>query len=160
MPSSPAASSKTAGASSHGMPNLSFLRPVLIFSCVPASTSGLTRRATGAVRPMAPASSRDPPQLLRQFDIELQDAGRERHPDLVVGLGDPGIDDAMRRHPGRQRPRDLAAGDRVGTQARVGEQPDDGDVAVGLDRVAEQHALAAERIQECLRPARASRAAE
>ena len=40
-----------------GTPNLSPLRPVAIFSCVRASTSGLTRTAMGTVAPVAAATS-------------------------------------------------------------------------------------------------------
>ena len=56
--------------------------------------------------------------------------------------------------PAAKRPGDLAAGDRVGAQPRLGKQPDHGEIAVGLDRVAEQHPLAAERVQEAWARAR------
>ena len=130
------------------MPNLSCLRPVLIFSCVPASTSGLIRSATGAVRPMVGASSPIRSSSCADSTLNWRMPVAEREADLVVGLGDPGIDDPLRRHAGRQRPGDLAARDGVRTQPRSREQPDHGEIAVGLDRVAEQHALAAERVLE------------
>ena len=88
----------------------------------------------------------DPAQLLRGLDVELQDAGGQRHPDLVVGFGDAGIDDALRGYARFQRPGDLAARHRVRTQPFVGEQADHRQIAVGLDRVTEQRALARERV--------------
>ena len=38
------------------MPNLFSAAPVVIFECPPAATSGLTRKPTGAVRPIAAAT--------------------------------------------------------------------------------------------------------
>ena len=80
----------------------------------------------------------DAPQLRDRLDVELEDALSERQPDLVVGLGHAGQHDPLRRHAGGQRPADLAARDRVGPGPGVRHEAQDCEVAVRLERVADE----------------------
>ena len=122
------------------MPNLSSLWPVAILAWVRASTSGLTRIATGA---RLAARRRDLAELAQfghQLDIDLVDAGVERGGKLGAGLADAGEDDALGRDAGGKRASQFAFGDHVGTGAEPGEEPQHRQVRIGLHRVADQRA--------------------
>ena len=58
-----------------GMPNLFSALPVAILAWVRASTSGLTRIATGAATPSRCATSESARELGLGLDVELADAG-------------------------------------------------------------------------------------
>ena len=68
----------------YGMPNLSCARPVVILACVPASTSGLTRNATRAVRPMRGGERREHVQLLGALHVDLGDVLGQREAQLAL----------------------------------------------------------------------------
>ena len=91
-------------------------------------------------------------QLGHQFDIELGDAGIERLHHLVAALADAGEHDALRRHAGRERPLQLAAGHDLRAGARLREGAHDRKIAVRLERVADHHPLAGERGEEPAQP--------
>ncbi len=76
-------------------------------------------------------------QLLGGLQVEQQDARLEGRLDLLGLFAHPGIDDFGRVHPGRQGPVEFAAGDDVGPGAQPGEEPQDGQVGVGLHREAD-----------------------
>ena len=144
-PGSPAASRNRAGASAQSTPNLSVFRPVLIWSSVPASTSGLIRTATEAVRPRRSAMRERLRDLGSALDIDLEDAAPERSLHLGVGLADTGEDDPVRRDSGCERAPELAFRHDIRARAQPGQQPQHRQVPVRLHRIADarrgQHRL-------------------
>ncbi len=86
-----------------------------------------------------------PMQLRHRFDVDLVDPGGERRFHLRRGLADPGKDDALGRHAGGERAAQLAFRDDVGAGAEAGEQAQHGEVGIGLDRIADERPLGAER---------------
>ena len=130
--------SASASASSTGMPNLSQARPVVTWSWVSASTSGLTRSATRARLPKRAADAVEVLELGGGLDVEEQYALPEARHELLLGLADPGEDDLLRVEPGPHRPVELAAGDDVGPGPQRGQRPQHGEVPVRFDRVADQ----------------------
>ena len=74
-------------------------------------------------------------QFGRTLDVDLADARLQRRHQFRRLLADAGIDDALGRNAGGQRPLHLADRDDVGPGAHLAEQADDGQVAVGLHRV-------------------------
>ena len=99
------------------MPNLSCARPVLILACVPASTSGLTRSATRAVRPMPSASADSIASLLGAFDVDLRDVLGQRQTQFARGFADAGEHDAIGRDAGLARTAQFAFADHIGARA-------------------------------------------
>ena len=88
-----------------------------------------------------PLVARDPGQQLQlrqAFDVELQDPGVQAEGHLPGGLADPGEDDLVGRHAGRQRPAQLALGDHVGAGAQAREAAHHRQIGIGLERVADQ----------------------
>ena len=84
--------------------------PVVILAWVPASTSGLTRSATRAVRPSEAASAETHLQFLGALDVELADVLGDGQADFARGLADAGEHDVAgrqcrRRGRGAIRPR-------------------------------------------------------
>ena len=72
------------------------------------------------------------------LDVDLQDAEIERQAQFPRGLADPGEDDLLGRDPRGQGPLQLAFGDHVGAAAQGGQGPHQGQVAVGLEGVADR----------------------
>ena len=72
------------------------------------------------------------------LDVEHQDARLQRRQDLLVGLAHPGEDRLARCPPGGLHPDELAAGDHVEPAAMLGQDLEDAQVRVRLDRVADQ----------------------
>ena len=83
--------------------------------------------------------------LLGGFQVEGQDAGLQGRPDFVGPFAHPGVDDLSRVHPGRQGPVEFAPGDDVRPGPQPGEEPQDGQVGVGLHREADEMGKAVER---------------
>ena len=128
------------------MPNLFSLRPVEILAWVCASTSGLTRIPTRAIRPLGAGDLAQPAQLRHRLDIDLMNAGGERRRHLGRRLADPRKDDPLGRDAGGQRAAQLAFRDDVGPRSEAGEVAQHGEVGVCLDRVADQRPLGREGI--------------
>ena len=110
------------GASSNGTPNLFSALPVEILACVLASTSGLTRSAMRAVRPMPAATSLSASSSGSTLDVEAEDALAQRIGHLLARLADAGEDDLVRRHAGRARAAQLALRDHVHAGAEPGQR--------------------------------------
>ena len=120
------------------MPNLFSLRPVEIFSCVRASTSGLMRRLTGRVRPAPTATCGEQLELRLRFDVEAGDARlSSAKASSRARLADAGEDDLLRRDAGGERAAQLALGDHVGAGAEPRQRRDHRLVGVRLQRVAD-----------------------
>ena len=102
------------------------------------STSGLTRRATGATRPssLATSASRSSSETDSTLNERIPAASPARHL-LLPRLADPREDDASRVAPRREHPFELAAGDDVEPRAEPGEGVEHGEVPVRLDREAD-----------------------
>ena len=83
-----------------------------------------------------------------RLDIEAENAGIERKRHLGARLADPGEDDLPRRHTSRQRPVYLAFRNDVSAGAELRERADDGEVGVGLDRIADKRVAGRERLGE------------
>ena len=83
-----------------------------------------------------------PAQLRHRFDVDLVDLGVERRLEFALGLADPREQDPLRRHAGGERTAQLAFRDDVGTGPEAGEKAQDGEVRIGLDRIADQRPLA------------------
>jgi hypothetical protein len=69
------------------------------------------------------------------------DAGFKRRAHFLARLADAGEDDLVRAAAGRQDPRQFTAGNDVEAGAEIGEELEDGEVGVGLDRVADQRSI-------------------
>ena len=89
-----------------------------------------------------------PPQLRDQFDIDLVDSGGDGGVELLGGLADPGEDDPLRRDAGGEGAPQLALRDDVGAGAEQGEEPQDGQVRVCLDGIADERRRRRKRIAE------------
>ena len=77
-------------------------------------------------------------QLGLGLDVDAEDVLVERQRQLGRGLADAGEHDLVRRHAGRERALELAAGDDVGAGAELRQGRDHRLVGIGLDRVADQ----------------------
>ena len=134
------------GASSKATPNLLSLRPVAMYGCVFGSTSGFTRKLTGARLPCAPATASRRVELARRLDVEAEDAGGERlRPSRASVLPTPENTTLRGIAAGGDHARELAAGDDVEAAAEAREEVEDREVRVRLDRVADEVRHARER---------------
>ena len=106
--------------------------------CVLASTSGLMRSETGAVLPSADGARRQQLQFRLGFDVEAEDAGREREIHLARRLADAGEQDLFRRNAGGQRAPHLAFRNHVGAGAELCQHRQHGLVGIRLHGVADQ----------------------
>ncbi|MNS67799.1 hypothetical protein D3C72_1010610 [compost metagenome] len=91
-------------------------------------------------RLLAHAAS-DPVQALQlgfRLQVEAEDLFLQREAHLGLALGDAGEDHLGRIPPRRQHPGQLPAGDDVKARAQARQQVEQGQVGVGLDRVADQ----------------------
>ena len=78
------------------------------------------------------------------FDVEAADAGGQRVTHFVGALADAGEDHLAGIATGRQHAGEFAARDDVETGAELGEDRQDAEIGVGLDRVADQRLAQAE----------------
>ena len=89
-----------------------------------------------------------PPQLALRFDVEAAHADLERALHLRARLADAGEHDPRGVAAGGQHPFELAARHDVEARAAPGEQVDDRQVGVRLQRVADEHLAAGRRTRE------------
>ena len=104
------------------IPNLCLLRPVEMYGCVEASTSGFTRIADARLHIPADGQRIDQGKLRFRLAVEAVDAALERIVDLIGGLAD-----ARENHSGRipaslDHTEQFAARDDVETRAGFGQQ--------------------------------------
>jgi len=89
-------------------------------------------------------------QLRHRLDVDLVDLGVERRLELGSGLAHPREKDPLRRHTGGESAAQLAFRDDIGTGPEAGEEAQDGEVGVGLDRIADQRPLCGESLGKTL----------
>ena len=77
-------------------------------------------------------------ELARRFDVEAEDAGRERRLHLRFGLADAGEDDLARITADSDHAGELSCGDDVEAAALSCKKIEDGEVGVRFHRVADQ----------------------
>ena len=142
------------------MPNLFSFLPVAILAWVSASTSGLTRIATGAVRPRSVATALSRRSSGTDSTLIWWIPAASAAAISAARLADPGKDDALGRHAGGERAAQLALRDDVGAGAEPGEQAQHGEVGIGLDRIADQRPLGGERLGKARGTGAANAAAE
>ena len=99
------------------------------------------RSATVRVRHLS-----EPFELVFAFDVEAQHADLERARHFRARLANAGKDDAGRVAAGGQHALELAAGDDVEAAAVAREPLQNGEIRVGLHRVADQMLAAFERL--------------
>ena len=127
------------------MPNLFSLRPVETYLCVPASTSGLTRKAIGARTFLRAGDAIDVIQFRFALDVETKDALGQRIFDFLARFTNAG-ESAARAHPaGRKNAKQFAAGNDVESRAFVGKQAQDGAIRVRFNRITNKVIEIAER---------------
>ena len=115
-----------------------------MYGCVCGSTSGFTRKLTGALRPEALGDRGEALELARGLDVEAQDAGVERRPPSRLRvLPTPENTTLSRIAAGGEHARELAAGDDVEAAAETREQIEHREVRVRLHRVADEMRQAA-----------------
>ena len=100
--------------------------------------------------PRAAASSLSRCSSGTELDIDLVDVCVERRLELGTGLADPREKNALRGHAGGKSAAQLAFGNDIGAGAEGGEEPQNGEVGIGLDRVADQRLLAEESVGKTL----------
>jgi hypothetical protein len=88
----------------------------------PASTSGLTRRLTGALPPSLPATRVEALEFGGRFDVEAEDAGGERQFHFGGGLADSRENDLLRIGAGGQNALEFAGRNDVETGAAAGQR--------------------------------------
>ena len=130
------------------MPNLSRPLPVVTWSWVSASTSGLTRKRHAGPLAEPGADAVQEIQLRRGLDVEEQYALPEAGHELFLRLPHPGEDDLLGVEPGPHGPVEFTPGDDVRPCPERGEGPQHGEVAVGLDRKADEVVQPGERLVE------------
>ena len=130
------------------MPNLFSDLPVAILAWVLASTSGLTRTDTQAVRPFDGRDLRQQFELRLGFHIDAENAGIDRRGEFVRGLADAGEHDLLRRNAGGERALQFAARDDVGAGAEPRERRDHRLIGIRLHGVADERRHVRERIRE------------
>lgn len=119
------------------MPNLFSYVPVVILECVPASTLGFTRTATGAILRRRVATREMRTSSASDSTFETVDALAQGEGDFVLRLADPGKDALTGIAAGSHDPGDFAAGYCVEPGAEV-RQGADGEASVRLDGEANQ----------------------
>ena len=92
----------------------------------------------------APRHGEQGVELARGFDVDETDAGADRF--LELGWGLARKHDAVRIEPGDEDAAQLAHGDDVGARAELLEHPQDAEVAVRLDRIADAVPDALQRV--------------
>ncbi len=80
----------------------------------------------------------DLPQLLGGLDVEHENAGLEGLADFLEILAHPGINDFLGGDAGLGGPKEFPAADDVRPRAQPREEPQDGQVAIGLHRKADE----------------------
>ena len=98
------------------------------------------------LRPLRPRHLVDGLELGGRLDVEGEDVGLQPLADLLARLAHPREHDPPRLESGPERAVELAPRDHVGARAEPGEQPEDGQVHVGLDGVADEMRQARERL--------------
>ncbi len=88
--------------------------------------------------------NRQPFELRERLDIDVSHPGRDRGLELLVGLPHAAEHDPVGREAGGEGPQELAPRDDVGAGTEPGEEPEHGEVAVGLDGVADAMGQVAE----------------
>ena len=130
------------------MPNLFSDLPVAILAWVLASTSGLTRTETQAVRPFDAAISESSVKLRLGFHVDAEDAGIDRGGEFGRRLADAGEHDLLRRNAGRERALQFAARNDVGAGAEPRERRDHRLVGIRLHGVADERRHVGEGVGE------------
>ena len=100
--------------------------------------SGLTRRATRAVRPRAAAAASMRSISRSDSALKARIAGFDAEPELLVRLADAGEDDLRGRKPALEARPELASRNDVRPGAERGETPEDREARVGLGGVADE----------------------
>ena len=129
-----------------GDAELVVLNPVEMYGCVCGSTSGLTRTDTRCAATARHRHGLDQFEFRFRLDVEAANAGRQRGVDLAACLADAREDDALRIGADGQRAGQFAAADDVEPAAFAGKQVEDGQVGIGLHRVAHERRPAAEGV--------------
>ena len=119
-------------------PNLTPLTLVSVLTCVLGGKSGLTRKATWALRPIAWATWPSAVQLRGAFHVEEQHVALQAVVHLRIGLADAGKDDLAAGAAREQGPVQLAAARDVETRPGLGHQPADRQVGIGLEAETEK----------------------
>ncbi len=78
---------------------------------------------------------RDTPEFGRGFHIEAEDSGVEGGADFDAGLADAGKNDFAGIAARTQHPLQLTARDNIEARAHLRKNPQDAEIAVGLDRI-------------------------
>ena len=126
MPAMPNARLATPSASSYGMPNFMPLLAGRVYGCgVSTVTSGFTRSATGAARPMLARDAVELAELRLGLDVEEQDAGAQRLAQLLLRLPHAAEHDVAAREARAQRAIQLAARHDVHAGAQLAQQRED-----------------------------------
>ncbi len=113
-----------------------------------ASTSGLMRMLTCAVRPRAAASCESSASSASDSTLKQRMPVSSPKRQLRRRLADAGEHDLLRRHAGGERAPELALRHHVGAGAEPRQRGDDRLVGIGLQRVADQVVEAGERLVE------------
>ena len=79
-------------------------------------------------------------QLVAAFHVEPADAGIQRVGDLSSGFAHAGEDNPRRVNARRQRPMNLPSAHRVHAQARLAQQPDEGQAGIRFQAVVDGRA--------------------
>ena len=122
--------------------------PVAILAWVSASTSGLTRSATRAVRPLAVATGRKGREFGLRLDVEAEDVLVESERDLAFRLADTRERDAVARHAGGACAAQFTLRDDVHSRTEARQRGQHRLVGIGLDGVADERVEAGKRIAE------------
>ena len=108
-----------------------------MYGWVSGSTSGFTRSAMGRPGAHALRNIGQLPQLAGGLDVETADAHIERGRHLVGGFAYAGEHHVLCAATGPQHACQFAAGNNVESGTAGGQQPQQGEVGVGLDGVAD-----------------------
>ena len=91
-------------------------------------------------------------KLFLALGIELHDAAIEPERDLLARLADAREHDLRGRHAASQRTLELTGRHDVGACAKLRQRPDDGKIAIRLDRIGDQRALRQRRFEHTIVP--------
>jgi hypothetical protein len=109
-----------------------------MYGCVPASTSGFTRRLTRRLPADGPATRDRRRSSLADSTLKHRMSCLEREPHVGLALADAGEDDLARIAAGRDHAGQFADGHDVEARPQTRQQVQDGDIGTGLDGEADQ----------------------
>ncbi len=104
----------------------------------------------GRLAPENPGPVAQAGELAGTLHVEAADAELQREVDFGHRLADPGENHSGRVAPGADDPLQLSAGDDVETGAELGEQPQNGEVGIRFDGIADFRVERRERVFEPL----------